>query len=86
MLPGTTELLIIMELMATSLSDLVSTWKLLSQHTAHAKGYWVVHACACHLVHDMSSISPPTLQSCCTIQNPNTVSCVGFCHLSCRIV
>ena len=37
MLPGTTELLIIMELMATSLSDLVSVFKLLSQHTAHAK-------------------------------------------------
>lgn len=58
MLPGTTELLIIMELMATSLSDLVSTAKLLSQHTAHAKGYRIVPACACHLVHETYSISP----------------------------
>lgn len=58
MLPGTTELLIIMELMATSLSDLVSTLRLLRRHTAHAKGYWIVPACGCHLVHEMYSISP----------------------------
>ena len=69
MLPGTTELLIIMELMATSLSDLVSTSTLLSQHTAHAKGYWIVYAISFNVQHQ-----------CCTIQNPQ--HCILCCLLS----